>query len=113
MALEPDQLLRVLERFGGIAVVQVSDRRVHDVEHDDRENLDPPVQRVTVAQSPSAGKPTQAISQRAFDGECALLLGDAHGAAVGDGAVVELGRGPATATSGGTATASSAIAPSS
>ena len=56
VALERDQLARVLERLVGVPVMQVPDRRVEDVEDDDREDLDPPVEVAAVAETPSAAE---------------------------------------------------------
>ena len=40
----------------GAPAVDVPDRRVHDVEHEDREDLDPPVEDVPVAQAAAAAE---------------------------------------------------------
>ena len=52
-----DEVLGVLERLLRVAVVQVPDERVDAVEDQDRQQLAPPVEAVTVAQGPTAGEP--------------------------------------------------------
>ena len=54
---QPDDVERVLVGLVHVAVVQVPDERVHEVEDRDREQLAPPVEAVTVAQGPTAGQP--------------------------------------------------------
>ena len=53
VALPADQLLGVVERVDRCRPVRVPDRRVHEVEDEDREDLGPPVERAAVAEPPA------------------------------------------------------------
>src|SRR5436190_7457760 len=76
VVLERDDLLRVLEGAGGVRAVGVPDRGVHEVEAEDREHLDPPVENVTVAEA------TPAFHHRAAAGRRGLGIG--HGCVVSE-----------------------------
>ena len=51
VVLERDDVPRVVERVQRMAAVGVPDRGVHDVEREDREDLDPPVDVAAVAEA--------------------------------------------------------------
>ena len=96
-ALQRDQVLRVLERLGGVPVVEVPDRRVDDIEGEDREDLDPPIEVVAVAETSTARELATPGTLGFEERVVVLFLDDTHGWIVG----------PAIAASGGAPSCSS------
>ena len=62
--LDRDDLPGVRKRGGRVRAVQVPHERVHDIERQNREELDPPVENVAV------GKNTSALQRRTLSGLC-------------------------------------------